>query len=163
MDCLLFYKNRYLNCNNSFQTASNTFTQRLFKKFSEDDLKSLEDCLAQFQKILYHNHHAIGSLHDQLAYHYRSGIKYLNCEVRFFLQEPINFELRLAVLNFLPIFSLICTESLKASMSILATMFVKLFYSQCSVCLNERCFCSIVKLRKQKSEHFHLNKSQKFV
>ena len=43
-------------------------------------------------------------------------------------------------------------------MSIMEIMFIKLFYSQCSVCLSKRFFCwfrNIVKLRKRKREHFN--------
>ena len=49
-------------------------------------------------------------------------------------------------------------------MSIMATMFVKLVYFQCSVYWSKRffcCFCNIVTLRKRKSEHFHSNEGQK--
>ena len=49
-------------------------------------------------------------------------------------------------------------------MSILATIFVELFNSQCSVCLNNVfcCFCSIVKMQKQKSVlFFNLSNSKK--
>ena len=57
-------------------------------------------------------------------------------EVHSSFLEPVNLELRLAVFNFLPVFSLIVLDFLKilrASMSILAAMFVTLFNFQDSV------------------------------
>ena len=64
-------------------------------------------------------------------------------EVHSSLLEPVNFELRLTVFNFLPIFSLICSDFVKilrASMLILAAMFETLFNSYCSVCSSEGFF-----------------------
>ena len=73
--------------------------------------------------------------------------------------EPVNLELSLAVFNFLPIFSLICSWFLKnfrVAMSILAAMFVKMFNSYCSVCLSEGFFPAFPhrKTAKEKSKLF---------
>ena len=51
-------------------------------------------------------------------------------------------------------------------MSILATMFVKLFDSKCAIALSRTlfcCFCSIVKLQKQKTDFFHFEAQPKIV
>ena len=55
-------------------------------------------------------------------------------------------------------------KTLRASISNMATMFTKMFYSQCSVCLSKRFFFWCLqhcKIAKAKSERFYLNESQK--
>ena len=64
-----------------------------------------------------------------------------------FLSKPVNLELRLAVLYFLPISNLICFSILRALMSTMATLFVKPLCFQCYVCLSKPffwCFCSLI-------------------
>ena len=88
------------------------------------------------------------------------------------LLQLVNFELKLALPNFLPTFSLLCSKILKTSMSISRAMVVKLFNFQRFVCLSKNfsCLCkktkcrSIVKLQKRKGEvyFFQFKRQSKF-
>ena len=89
---------------------------------------------------------------------------FVSCQTTLFFLKPVNFELRMTVLNFLPISSLICSKILRIWTSSLATMFVKLLNYRCSVCLSKCFFCclySIVKLHKQKGEFFQFEQQPK--
>ena len=76
-------------------------------------------------------------------------------EVNFSFLEPANLELRLAVFNFLPIFSLICSRFRKTFESIdvnFSGHVERLFNSYCSVCLREGFFLAFAASQNCKSE-----------